>query len=292
MTSISLARVTELLRWAFVGLGEIGLPMALRMLDSGVATVSVLQRHRVQLDAAVAAGAVDAGDVAGLAAASDFVSIAVRDAGQIDDLLLGEQGLLVALGPGATILIHSTVSPATVIRAGAAAQAAGVRLVDAAVTGLPVEARSGELTFYVGGDPADVAAVQPGLAAMGRETLHMGPLGTGVTTKILNNAISVTSVALVAEAVRAGVAAGIDHDRLLAAFRSGSAASFVTDHWNFFEHGWIDYEGAERVRQRVGKDLGLAVDLAAGHELPMNLAGAALAELPSVLVRLREDLGI
>jgi 3-hydroxyisobutyrate dehydrogenase-like beta-hydroxyacid dehydrogenase len=265
--------------------------MALRMLDSGVAEVHVLHRHRPQLDIALAAGAVEAGDAAGLGSAADFISIAVRDGTQIDQLLLGDQGLLAALRPGAVLVIHSTVSPATVVRAATAAQQAGMRVIDAAVTGLPAQARTGDVTFYVGGAPADVEAAMPGLRAMGKQVLHMGPVGTGVATKLVNNAISVTSIAVVAEAFRAGLAAGIEHDRLLEALTSGSAGSFVTEHWDFFEHGWIDYDGPDRVRDRVAKDLGLALELAAEHRLDLPAARVAMAELPGALLRLRADLG-
>jgi 3-hydroxyisobutyrate dehydrogenase-like beta-hydroxyacid dehydrogenase len=255
-------------RWGFVGLGQMGRPMAARIASAGL-PLTVLSR-RPDLDAAARElGAAVALTVDELAAAVDVVSVCVRDDAQVRGLMLN-QGLLAAARPGSVVLIHSTVAPHLCLDLAARAKRASV--LDAPVSGLPVRARAGTLTFFVGGDADALERARPGLDAMGRTIVRTGPVGSGQITKILNNLVSLSTVAAVAEALRLATRQGLDPRAVRQALGSASADSFTLRHWDFFAGEWLA-DGPDNVTTMVAKDLGLAAALDSAE--PSIMAEAA-----------------
>jgi 3-hydroxyisobutyrate dehydrogenase-like beta-hydroxyacid dehydrogenase len=257
-----------------------GLPMAACVARDGL-PLTVLHRRAEQDAAAAGFGAAVAPDAAALAAACDVVSVCVRDEAQVDALLL-EQGLLAAARPGTVLAIHSTVAPPACRRWAALAARRGLGLVDAPVSGLPTRARAGTLAIFVGGAADDVARCRPGFAAMGEAVTHTGPVGSGQAAKILNNLVSLSTVAAIAEALRLADGLGLPRAAVRAALGSASADSFALRSWDFFEGEWLA-GGVEPVLAMVAKDLGLASALdpdapplmadAAGRALRRHLLG-------------------
>jgi 3-hydroxyisobutyrate dehydrogenase len=233
--------------------------MAARVARAGI-PLTVLGRGPHH-DAAVPPGARPAATVAELAAASDVISVCVRDEAQLRHLM-HEQGLLAAAGPGTTIAIHSTVAPAACRELYDRAAERGVGVLDAPVSGLPVRARTGDLTIFVGGAYDHLDRARPGLMAMGRTVLSVGPIGSGQIVKILNNLVSLSTVAAIGEALRLADAQGLSGQAVLSALGQASADSFTLRHWSFFEGEWLE-PGPAAVAALVAKDLRLATQLAA-----------------------------
>ena len=173
-------------RAGFVGLGSIGQPMARRLLVGGLET-TVFDVAEPALAALVAAGARGAASARDVAAAADVVGVCVRDDSDVRAVVLGEQGLLAGAAPGTVIAIHSTILPRTVLEIAEAAGRAGVAVVDACVTGGPMGAERGTLTYMVGGEPAHVERCRPVFATAAAKIVHTGALGTGAATKLCNN---------------------------------------------------------------------------------------------------------
>jgi 3-hydroxyisobutyrate dehydrogenase len=173
-------------RAGFVGLGNIGKPMARRLVAGGLAT-TVFDVVPAAVDELVAGGARGAACAREVAAAADVVGVCVRDDADVRAVALGTDGLLAGATGGLVIAIHSTVLPRTVREVGAAAAARGVAVVDACVTGGAAGAEQGRLTYMVGGDAADVERCRPVFETCAAKIVHTGALGTGAATKLCNN---------------------------------------------------------------------------------------------------------
>jgi 3-hydroxyisobutyrate dehydrogenase len=173
-------------RAGFVGLGSIGQPMARRLLTGGFET-TVFDLAEPAMAALVAVGARGAASARAVAAAADVVGVCVRDDADVRAVVLGPEGLLAGAAAGTVIAIHSTILPRTVRELGEAAARTGVAVVDACVTGGPMGAERGTLTYMVGGDPAHVERCRPVFATAAAKIVHTGALGTGAATKLCNN---------------------------------------------------------------------------------------------------------
>ncbi len=173
-------------RAGFVGLGAIGRPMARRLCSAGLAP-TVFDLVPAAVDELVGAGAARAESARAVAAASDVIGVCVRDDADVTAVLLGEDGLLAGACAGTVIAIHSTILPRTVRELGAVAATHGVALVDACVTGGPMGAEQGRLTYMVGGHVDDLERCRPVFATAAKTIVHTGELGTGTATKLCNN---------------------------------------------------------------------------------------------------------
>ncbi|HVH08124.1 MAG TPA: NAD(P)-dependent oxidoreductase [Myxococcota bacterium] len=173
-------------RAGFVGLGSIGQPMARRLLTGGLET-TVFDLAEPAVAVLVAAGARGAASARDVAAAADVVGVCVRDDADVRAVVLGSEGLLAGAVAGTVIAIHSTILPRTVREIGEAAARTGVTVVDACVTGGPMGAERGTLTYMVGGEPAHVERCRPVFATAAAKIVHTGALGTGAATKLCNN---------------------------------------------------------------------------------------------------------
>src|SRR5690606_7607009 len=122
-----------------------------------------------------------------LAAASDVVSLCVRDDADVRAVVFGDEGVLAGAAAGAVVVVHSTVQPETVIAVGEAAAARGVGVVDACVTGGAAGAAAGALTVMAGGEPANLERARPVLEAFAKKIVATGPLGSGCKVKLCNN---------------------------------------------------------------------------------------------------------
>jgi 3-hydroxyisobutyrate dehydrogenase len=190
----------------FVGLGNIGKPMALRLASEGV-PLHVYDVVPGPLEELRAAGAEVADSVADLARKVDVLCVMVRDDDQVREVL-GE--ILTAASPGLTVVVHSTVSPTTPAELADVAGRHGILLVDAPVSGGAVGAADGSLAILVGGSDEAFAAVQPALAVMGAKVVHAGPIGAGTSFKLARNLLHFVAFTAVTEAQRLAEAAGLD----------------------------------------------------------------------------------
>jgi 3-hydroxyisobutyrate dehydrogenase len=202
------------MRISFIGLGNMGLPMAANLVKAGHSVVG----YDVVADnvaASVRAGASAAADVAGAVAGADIVVTMLPAGWHVEQVYLGEGGVLASVGSATPLLIDSsTIDVATARHVAGAAEAAGLAMLDAPVSGGVGGATAGTLTFMVGGTAAAFARGEPVLKAMGRTIVHTGGPGAGQAAKICNNMILGISMIGVAEAFVLADKLGLDAQKL------------------------------------------------------------------------------
>lgn len=197
----------------FIGLGQIGAPMAKRLL-AWPGGLTVFDVHAPATEPFAAEGAHVAASPAEVAGRSSVISIMVRDDAQVTEVLTGPEGILSNAAPGTVIAVHSTVEADTPARLAELAAVHGVDLVDAPVSGGFMGAHAGTLALMVGGSDEAFAKVEEPFALLGTLVAHLGPIGAGTRAKLARNLITFASMAAVGEASRLAEAAGVDLAKL------------------------------------------------------------------------------
>ncbi|RAY17048.1 NAD(P)-dependent oxidoreductase [Actinomadura craniellae] len=216
------------MRVGFIGLGSQGAPMARRIIDAGHPT-TLWARRPASLEAFADTPAKVAATPAELAAASDLVCVCVVDDAGVEEVVTGEHGVLAGLREGGVIAVHSTVHPDTCRRLAALAAARGVSLIDAPVSGGGPAAAAGRLLVMVGGDTGTVERCRPVFEAHADPVVHLGELGSGQLTKLLNNLLFTANLATAASTLALGRTLDVDPARLAEVLSHGSGASFALD---------------------------------------------------------------
>jgi 3-hydroxyisobutyrate dehydrogenase-like beta-hydroxyacid dehydrogenase len=214
-------------RVGFIGLGQMGRPLAGRLLEVGYDLV-VWNRTRERAEAIAAGhpGRVSiAESAAAVGAATDRLALCLLDDVAVEAVMEGPQGVLAALGPGAVVLNFTTCRPETSRRMALRASEQGAGHLDSPFSGLPHHAARGALTLMVGGAPDHVAAARDLLDQCGSRVFHLGPPGAGSLTKILNNGLAATCLAASGEALTAARAAGLDPALFVEALLASSGGS-------------------------------------------------------------------
>ena len=209
---------------AFIGLGAMGSRMAMNLHRAGFA-LRVWNRDPAKARPLTDAGARLAASPSDAASGAAFVLSIVADDRATRDVMLGASGILAHAAPGTIVIDASTNSPATAREIAGAAAARGVHYLDAPVLGSTPQAEAGELAFLVGGDPAAFERSKPVLGAMSRACHYLGDSGAGATIKLINNMVSGSLLAVLAEAAQVAEAAGLDPTAAVAALSDGAAAS-------------------------------------------------------------------
>ncbi len=215
------------IRVGFVGLGRQGSPIAERIIAGGYPTRLWARRPETLVRFADRAGV--AATRTELGESSDLVGVCVVADDDVNDVVLGDDGVLAGMAPGAVLAVHSTVRPSTCRHLADVAQAHGVHVVDAPVSGGAAAAAAGRLLVIVGGDDSVVDRCRPVLATFGDPIVHVGPVGSGQLAKLVNNALMAANLALVVDALAVGVAFGIDAGKLGEVLRHGSGRSYAGD---------------------------------------------------------------
>lgn len=211
-------------RVAILGLGIMGGGMARQLLGAGF-DLTVWNRNPDKAAALAASGAELAATPADAARNADVVVAMVSNDVASRTVWTGADGALAAMGAGAIAIECSTLTVDWVRELGALAEARGVRLIDAPVTGSKDQAASGTLRFIVGGSAETLEAARPVLDVMGGQVEHLGPVGSGTVFKLVNNFLCGVQVATMAEAVAMVEANGLDPARSLALLTEGAPGS-------------------------------------------------------------------
>jgi 3-hydroxyisobutyrate dehydrogenase-like beta-hydroxyacid dehydrogenase len=217
--------VTDQIRAGFIGLGSQGAPMARRIAGAGF-PLTLWARRPATLEPFAGTAAKVASTPAELAAGSDIIGLCVRDDDDIRQVTSGQDGVLAGIAPGSVIAVHSTVHPDSVKQLSVKAREKGAFVVDAPVSGGQPAASAGRLLVMAGGDPEVVERCRPVFAAFGEPVVHLGPLGSGQVTKLLNNTLFTAHLAVAASLLRLGADLGVDTGRLAQVLGHGSGASF------------------------------------------------------------------
>ncbi len=252
----------------FIGIGTMGWPMAANLVKAGHAvTVADADAARAARFAAEH-GAAAAADPASLGRAADVIVTMLPDGVQVRQALTGTAGggasLLSGLRPGSVVVDMSSSDPLGTRELGAVLREAGVRLVDAPVSGLAPKAQAGTLTIMVGADDdAAVEQARPLLEAMGERLFRCGPLGCGHAMKALNNVVAATAFTATAEALIVGRRFGLDPAVMTRILNVSTGRSFHSD-MSFPDHVLTRRFASGFTLGLLAKDVGIAADLAAG----------------------------
>ncbi|GAA3720278.1 NAD(P)-dependent oxidoreductase [Gordonia hankookensis] len=214
------------MRIGFIGLGSQGGPMARRIIDAGE-EVALWGRRPETLVRYAETGAKIVGSPAEVGAASDIVCLCVVADQDVLDVATGPDGVLSGMSNGGIIVVHSTVHPDTCQRLADTARDVGVTVVDAPVSGGGRAAETGDLLVMVGGADDDVARCLPIFEIYANPVVHLGDLGSGQTTKLLNNLLFTANLATAVDTIGLGDALGVDTARLAEVITHGTANSFA-----------------------------------------------------------------
>jgi len=253
-------------RIGFIGLGAMGGAMAGHLVKNGY-VVTGYDVSAERAEAAARAGVGRAASAVAAAEGADVVMSSLPHPAAVRGTYLGPDGVVARARAGAVLVDLSTIDPDTWKEVGRAAEARGLACLDAPVSGGPVEAGSGKLVFIVGGDAAVLERCRPVLTTLGTEIHHVGPLGSALVVKIVNNVMSMGNVAVAAEAMVLGVKAGMDPRRLfeILSTSGGRSHHFLKRFPNVLAGDFAPRFSIALSR----KDLGLAARMAEGLGLPM-----------------------
>lgn len=259
-------------RIGFAGLGIMGRPMARNLLRAAY-PLTVWNRSPGPAQELAAAGAAVAGSPAQLAASADVVITMLRDTAAVEQVVLGDEGLLAGFQSGEIYVDMSSISPLATRRLAERLAARGVVMLDAPVSGGEVGAREGSLAIMVGGPAEALARVRPVLEVLGSRIVHLGEVGAGQVAKACNQLIVAVTIGAAAEALLLASAAGVDPARVREALLGGFAQSRVLD-----LHGqrMLAHQFAPGFRAALQlKDLAIASELGAATGVPLALTETA-----------------
>ncbi|WP_019365701.1 3-hydroxyisobutyrate dehydrogenase [Pseudomonas sp.] len=267
------------MRIAFIGLGNMGAPMAHNLLKAGHA-LTVFDVNAQAVGALAEAGAKAANSARDAVLECELVITMLPAAAHVRSVYLGEEGLLAALPDGAVAVDSSTIDPQTAREVAQVAAGRGVAMADAPVSGGTGGAQAGTLTFMVGATPELFNLIQPILSDMGRNIVHCGEVGTGQVAKVCNNLLLGISMIGVAEAMALGDALGIDTKVLAGIINTSTGRCWSSDTYNPWpgiietapsSRGYTGGFGADLML----KDLGLATEAAKQVRQPVLLGALA-----------------
>ncbi|MFG1710423.1 2-hydroxy-3-oxopropionate reductase [Nonomuraea sp. M3C6] len=258
-----------------IGLGIMGGPMAANLVKAGF-DVTGFNRSKAKVDRLVEQGGRGAAGIADAVREADVIVTMLPDSPDVEDVVLGEDGILAHAPTGSLWIDASTIRPDVSVRLAEAAVAHGLRAVDAPVSGGESGAIEASLSIMVGGGAAEFEAARPVLEAVGSTVVHVGPAGSGQTVKAANQLIVAGTIELVAEAIVFLEAHGVDTEAAVKVLAGGLAGNRILDRKaagmraRAFQPGFrIDLHH---------KDMGIVTAAAreAGVAIPL---GAAVAQL-------------
>ena len=216
---------------AFLGLGNMGLPMALNLIKAGH-QVHGFDLVQSQLDAFKAGAGIPEQSASDAAKGADVIISMLPASRHVEALYLGEAGLLATANPKALLIDCSTISPKVSQAVAAAAKAKGFAMIDAPVSGGTAGAQAGTLTFMVGGDASALECARPLLEKMGKNIFHAGASGSGQTVKVCNNMLLGIQMLGTSEALRLGIANGMDPKVLSDIMSKSSGRNWALELYN------------------------------------------------------------
>ncbi|RMS79733.1 3-hydroxyisobutyrate dehydrogenase [Pseudomonas savastanoi] len=263
----------------FIGLGNMGAPMARNLIKAGH-TLQVFDLNKSVLAEFAGLGAQVSDSPRQAAEGSELVITMLPAAAHVRSVYLNDDGVLKGISPGVPAVDCSTIDPQTIRDIAAVAAQQGVVLGDAPVSGGTGGAQAGTLTFMVGGSAGHFAVLKPVLEQMGRNIVHCGDVGTGQIAKICNNMLLAISMIGVSESMALGNALGIDTHVLAGIINTSTGRCWSSEAYNPWpgivetapaSRGYSGGFGAELML----KDLGLATEAARAAHQPVILGAVA-----------------
>jgi 2-hydroxy-3-oxopropionate reductase len=211
---------------AFIGLGIMGKPMAINLINVGFDVVGY-NRSQPAIDALVDAGGRGAASIGEAVKDADVIVTMVPDSPDVEQVLAGPDGVFAAARESALVIDFSSIRPDVSARLAAEGAQRGLRVLDAPVSGGEQGAIDGTLSIMVGGSPEDFAAAEEVFKAVGKTVVHVGPAGSGQTVKAANQLIVAGTIELVAEAIVFLEAHGVDTEAAVKVLAGGLAGNAI-----------------------------------------------------------------
>jgi 3-hydroxyisobutyrate dehydrogenase len=267
----------------FIGIGNMGRPMSLNLIRAGF-ELMVHDIREEAMEDPIRIGATAAGSPKEVAEACDIVMTSLPSPEALEEVALGEDGVLKGASRGGILVDNSTVSPSMIRKVSEAAKSRGVDVLDAPVSGGVAGAEAGTLTIIVGGDEDVFERCIEVFRVIGEKIYHVGRVGAGNTVKLVNNLMSLVNIAALSEGMALGVRAGIDPQTLYDVVRVSTGRSYALEVKlpNIISKG--RFKGGFAI-DLACKDLGLAVNL--GRELGVPLLVTSVARQVYELARAR-----
>jgi 3-hydroxyisobutyrate dehydrogenase len=266
------------LKAAFIGLGAMGAPMAGHLKQHGLLQAVANRTHAKAAALAQELGVSAPATLAELAAQCDVIALCVTaDA----DVLATVDALAPHLQPGAIVVDHSTVAPATAKQAAAKLDAVGAHFLDAPVSGGVEGAKNGKLSVMVGGDAAVLERARPVLEAYALRITHLGEVGAGQATKAVNQVLVAGIAQAVCEGLALGEALGLDPERLIPTLGAGAAGN-----WFLEKRGATMLKNEFSVGFKLAllhKDLGIVRGIAEGAGTDRSVIERSLADYAELM---------
>jgi 3-hydroxyisobutyrate dehydrogenase len=260
-------------RIGFIGLGLMGSEMSMNILKAGF-PLTVWNRTTIKTEPLVKAGAKTAMSPREVAENSDIVIDIVTDSRDVEDVLLGPNGVIYGAKPGTIVIDMSTISPIKTREIAKKLKEKDILMLDAPVSGGDIGARNGTLSIMVGGDKNAFDEAMPIFQAMGKTITHIGGHGDGQITKAVNQILVGMNILGVAEALMFASKAGVDLKKVHAAVAGGAAGS-----WQLTNNGAKllvgDLEPGFKIKDYI-KDLRIIMETAAETKMP--LMGTAIVQ--------------
>ena len=266
---------------AFIGLGNMGGPMAVNLIKAGH-SVKAFDLSQDALAKVQAEGGQAAASAQEAVQGAEAVVTMLPASQHVEGLFLGSGNLLASIAKGTLVIDSSTIAAATSQKVAKAAEAAGIDFIDAPVSGGTGGAIAGTLTFMVGGSDAALERARPLLEKMGKNIFHAGGVGAGQTAKICNNMLLGILMAGTSEAIALGVANGLDPKVLSEIMRRSSGGNWALEKYNPYPGVMETAPASKGYAGGFGtdlmlKDLGLAQENAMAVKAATPLGGLARA---------------
>ncbi len=254
----------------FIGLGMMGNPMSKNLLKAGF-ELTVWNRTESKMKEIMEQGAKAGSSPQDVAKKSQVIITMLTGSAEVEQVILGKDGVIEGLTPGSVVIDMSTISPGVSKSVASKVAEKGFAMLDAPVSGSVGVAAAAALTIQVGGDSKVFEAQRDVLAAMGKNIFYVGGNGMGCYLKLIGNAIMGANMAVLAEALCLGAKAGISTDIMIEVLKNTGGASGVLERRspNILKG---DYK-AQFMLKLLFKDLGIALDSAAADTIPMPIVG-------------------
>lgn len=249
----------------FIGLGDMGEPMAARLLSHGFGVVSCANRRREAIEKLLAEGLREVENPHAVGAQADILMTIVMDEAQTNQILRGPEGALASMKPGSAVIVMSTLSPEYCQELAKEAKALDIAFLDCPVSGMRAGAEAGTLALMLGGDAATIERCREALQAMGN-IIHCGGVGMGQVAKLGNNVASMATLGVLREVRNLVQAHGMELDQFMAILNQSTGRSFVSE--NLERYG-LPIWG--HILNILNKDVALCLDVArqSGVDMPM-----------------------
>ena len=252
----------------FLGLGNMGEPMAKNLIQAGYEVAVLPHRRREPAERLAALGATIVDTPKQAAENAAYVVAILPNLPEVQEVVLGDNGIAMGAKPGLVLINMSTLSPSGIAQLAQQIRQNGISICDAPVSGGPSRATDGTLTIMAGADPDVFERAKPVLEVLGQNIFYTGELGTGQVAKLCNNMLGATLMAINSEVLAMGVKAGVDVGVLRDIILKSTGNNFQLEHWMVNNVLKDQYEPGFALKLMY-KDIGLARDLGKEQGVPM-----------------------